>query len=216
MAIPTPCWPLIRAAGVRDRLCAADHPVCGAAFAQLAFWLLAATDGHGKNFSLSHGIGWAYRMTALYHVLSAWPIIGRGKNRLPIPKGEACDGRSAIRGRSHRRGAPLETHAGLGRGRPKEFIGNAGEGIRADRERALLCVAYETLARRGELVALEVRDIEFWPNGSGQALIRRGKTDAEGQGRVAYLSRATVRWLKVWLEHAGIEEGGISALNWSR
>jgi integrase len=89
----------------------------------------------------------------------------------------------------------------------KEFIDSAGEGIRADRERALLCVAYETLARRGELVALEVRDIEFWPNGTGQALIRRGKTDAEGQGRVAYLSRETVMWLKIWLDHAKISEG---------
>ncbi len=65
------------------------------------------------------------------------------------------------------------------------------------------------LARRGELVALELRDIEFWPNGTGQALIRRGKTDAEGQGRVAYLSRETVKWLKIWLEHAGIAEGPI-------
>src|ERR1700722_13831203 len=37
----------------------------------------------------------------------------------------------------------------------KEFIGGAGKGLRADRERAMLCVAYETLARRGELVALE-------------------------------------------------------------
>src|SRR3984957_16536896 len=89
----------------------------------------------------------------------------------------------------------------------KEFIESAGEGLRADRERAMLCVAYETLARRGELVALEVRDIDFRPNGTGQALIRRGKTDAEGQGRVAYLSRETVRWLKLWLERAGIEEG---------
>jgi integrase len=70
-------------------------------------------------------------------------------------------------------------------------------------------VAYETLARRGELVALEVRDIEFWPNGTGQALIRRGKTDAEGQGRVAYLSRVTMKWLKIWLEHAKIAEGPI-------
>lgn len=42
----------------------------------------------------------------------------------------------------------------------KEFIASAGQGLRADRERAMLCVAYETLARRGELVALEVRDIE--------------------------------------------------------
>jgi integrase len=91
----------------------------------------------------------------------------------------------------------------------KEFIESAGEGLRADRERAMLCVAYETLARRGELVALQVRDIDFHPNGTGQALIRRGKMDAEGQGRVAYLSRETVRWIKVWLQHAGISEGAV-------
>jgi integrase len=89
----------------------------------------------------------------------------------------------------------------------KEFIESAGEGLRADRERAMLCVAYETLARRGELVALEVCDIDFHPDGTGQALIRRGKTDAEGQGRMAYLSRETVRWLKVWLDNAKISEG---------
>src|SRR5271165_4751544 len=91
----------------------------------------------------------------------------------------------------------------------KEFIESAGEGLRADRERAMLCVAYETLARRGELVALEVRDIDFHPDGTGQALIRRGKTDAEGQGRIAYLSRETVKWLKVWLDHAEIAEGAV-------
>src|SRR5271163_3241938 len=91
----------------------------------------------------------------------------------------------------------------------KEFIDGAGESLRADRERAMLCVAYETLARRGELVALEVRDIDFHPNGTGQALIRRGKTDAEGQGRVAYLSRETVKWLKVWLDRSGVTEGAV-------
>jgi integrase len=91
----------------------------------------------------------------------------------------------------------------------KEFIESAGEGLRADRERAMLCVAYETLARRGELVALEIRDIDLHPDGTAQALIRRGKTDAEGQGRAAYLSRETVRWLKVWLDHAGIQEGAL-------
>jgi integrase len=91
----------------------------------------------------------------------------------------------------------------------KEFIESAGVGLRADRERAMLCVAYETLARRGELVALEIRDIDFHPDGTGQALIRRGKTDAEGQGRAAYLSRETCRWLKVWLENAKIREGAV-------
>jgi integrase len=65
------------------------------------------------------------------------------------------------------------------------------------------------MARRSELVSLAVRDFEFLPNGTGQALIRRGKTDADGQGRVAYLSRETVKWLTIWLEHAKIEEGAI-------
>jgi integrase len=91
----------------------------------------------------------------------------------------------------------------------KEFIESAGEGLRADRERAMLCVAYETLARRGELVALEVRDIDFHPDGTVQALIRRGKTDTDGRGRAAYLSRETCRWLKVWLEHAEIRERAV-------
>jgi integrase len=91
----------------------------------------------------------------------------------------------------------------------KDFIESAGDGLRADRERAMLCVAYETLARRGELVALEVCDIDFHPDGTGLALIRRGKTDAVGQGRSAYLSRETVKWVKVWLEHAKISEGAV-------
>ena len=50
--------------------------------AQLAFWLLAATDGHAKNFSVFLERGTTYRMTPLYDVLSAWPIIGKGANML--------------------------------------------------------------------------------------------------------------------------------------
>src|ERR1700728_3581435 len=91
----------------------------------------------------------------------------------------------------------------------KEFVASAGEGLRADRERAMLCVAYETLARRGELVALEVKDLDFHPDGTGLAMIRRGETDAEGQGGGGDLSRESVRWLKVWLERAGITEGAV-------
>jgi hypothetical protein len=60
-----------------------------------------------------------------------------------------------------------------------------------------LCRAYEMLARRGEFVALELKDIDLRPDGTGQALIARGKTEAEGEGRQAYFSRETVRWLKV-------------------
>ena len=44
---------------------------------------------------------------------------------------------------------------------------------------------------------------------SDDIVLLHGKTDAEGQGRMAYLSRETVRWLKVWLENAEIENGPI-------
>jgi site-specific recombinase XerD len=91
----------------------------------------------------------------------------------------------------------------------KEFIDSAGDGLRADREKALLCVAYDTMARRSELVAFDVEDIEVMPNGSGRMLIRRSKTDQAGEGSVAYLSRTTVRWLQQWLESAGIGEGAV-------
>jgi serine/threonine-protein kinase HipA len=49
----------------------------------LAFWLLAATDGHAKNFSLFLRRD-GYLLTPLYDVLSAWPIIGVGPNHLPL------------------------------------------------------------------------------------------------------------------------------------
>jgi serine/threonine-protein kinase HipA len=54
------------------------------ALAQLAFWLLAAIDGHAKNFSIFHHAGGTFGMTPLYDVLSAWPVIGPGTNQLPI------------------------------------------------------------------------------------------------------------------------------------
>ena len=53
--------------------------------AQLAFWLLAATDGHAKNFSIFLLPGGAYRMTPLYDIISLWPVIGRGPNQVAWP-----------------------------------------------------------------------------------------------------------------------------------
>jgi len=50
--------------------------------AQIIFWMLAAVDGHAKNFSLFHERGGTYRLTPLYDVLSAWPVIGKGPNHL--------------------------------------------------------------------------------------------------------------------------------------
>jgi integrase len=63
------------------------------------------------------------------------------------------------------------------------------------RERALLSVGYDTMARRSELVALNIEDFSFLNDGSGRVLIRRSKTDQAGEGSKAYLSPDTVLYL---------------------
>jgi serine/threonine-protein kinase HipA len=50
--------------------------------AQLLFWMLAATDGHAKNFSLSLLAGGHFHLTPLYDVISAWPIVGSKQNQI--------------------------------------------------------------------------------------------------------------------------------------
>lgn len=52
-------------------------------FAQIVFWLLAATDGHAKNFSVAHRESSRYVATPLYDVLSVHPIVGRRANQVP-------------------------------------------------------------------------------------------------------------------------------------
>jgi serine/threonine-protein kinase HipA len=53
---------------------------------QLLFWMLAATDGHAKNFSIRILAGGRFQLTPLYDVLSAWPIIGKKANEIPLEK----------------------------------------------------------------------------------------------------------------------------------
>ncbi len=53
---------------------------------QIIFWVLAATDGHGKNFSIAHLAKGHYRATPIYDVLSAHPVIGKGKNQIAPQK----------------------------------------------------------------------------------------------------------------------------------
>jgi serine/threonine-protein kinase HipA len=65
------------------------------ALAQLAFWLLAAIDGHAKNFSIHHGRS-GFSLTPLYDVLSAWPFIGHGPRKLPVQNVKLA---MALRGR---------------------------------------------------------------------------------------------------------------------
>lgn len=62
---------------------------------QIIFWVLAATDGHGKNFSIVHLPGGRYRATPIYDVLSAHPVIGKGKGQISPHKARLA---MAVRG----------------------------------------------------------------------------------------------------------------------
>jgi site-specific recombinase XerD len=74
------------------------------------------------------------------------------------------------------------------------------------RAKALLAVAYSTMARRAELVALTVEDLSLDPAGDGTVLIRMTKVDRE---EPRYLSTDVVHALKAWVAHAGITTGVI-------
>jgi serine/threonine-protein kinase HipA len=64
---------------------------------QLVFWLLAAIDGHAKNFSLFLRAGGGYRLTPRYDILSAHPMLGHGRGKLSPHKIRMA---MAVRGRN--------------------------------------------------------------------------------------------------------------------
>lgn len=66
------------------------------------------------------------------------------------------------------------------------------------RDAALLCVARDLLARRGELVALRWDDLTPTADGGATLRIRRSKTDQEGEGAEQYISPDTLRQLRAW------------------
>jgi len=70
-------------------------------------------------------------------------------------------------------------------------------------------VGYDTMARRSELVAIDVEDFNWMDDGSGRVLIRRSKTDQAGEGSLAYLSPDTVAYLRGWLKASGIRSGAV-------
>ncbi|HBM7754810.1 TPA: type II toxin-antitoxin system HipA family toxin [Escherichia coli] len=76
----------------------AEHDKAQFFMTQIIFWMMAATDGHAKNFSISIGPQGRYHLTPLYDVLSAWPVIGHGNNQISWQK---CKLAMAVRGSSN-------------------------------------------------------------------------------------------------------------------
>jgi len=53
---------------------------------QVLFWMLAAIDGHAKNFSVFIQERGEFRLTPRYDVLSAYPVMGRKAGQIPAQK----------------------------------------------------------------------------------------------------------------------------------
>jgi integrase/recombinase XerD len=67
------------------------------------------------------------------------------------------------------------------------------------RNRLLLSLGYDFLARRSELVAIRTEDLTFTPDGALKGIIRRSKTDQYGRGRLVFGSERSAKLLKNWL-----------------
>ena len=85
--------------------------------------------------------------------------------------------------------------------------------MKAARDKALLLIGFAGAFRRSELVALLVSDLGFNDVGV-DILLRRSKTDQEGEGREVFIpyakgERCPVKALKLWLEAASIEGGAV-------
>lgn len=85
---------------ILNELARAEHPASDQRIfmlAQLMFWVLAATDGHAKNFSIYHHRGGGFGLTPLYDVLSTWPVVGKRVDQLDVRELKLA---MALRGKS--------------------------------------------------------------------------------------------------------------------
>ena len=68
------------------------------------------------------------------------------------------------------------------------------------RNRALLSLGYDFLARRSELVAIQSDDLKFTSDGALQGMIRKSKTDQYGKGRLVFGSQRSAKLIRKWLK----------------
>ena len=118
--------------------------------------------------------------------------------------------RLAVRRMNRSKGTRQNQKHPLNRVLVDKLLDAAPDSLLGLRDRALLSVAYDSLCRRSELVSLDVSDLgPIADDGSATVLIRRSKTDQEGQGATVWLGPDTIEHVKVWLAAAGIAEGSL-------
>ena len=80
-----------------------------------------------------------------------------------------------------------------------KMIASQPDTLAGMRNRALLSLGYDFLARRSELVAIRSDDLKFTPDGALQGMIRKSKTDQYGKGRLVFGSERSAKLVRKWL-----------------
>lgn len=89
----------------------------------------------------------------------------------------------------------------------EQLLETCREDLQGLRDQALISLGYEALCRRSELVTLQAEDMRPNLAGGQSMLVRRGKSDAAGNGRMVALSRRSTEMMLAWLGAAGITSG---------
>lgn len=109
---------------------------------------------------------------------------------------------SRAKGTRQRQAAPITEREA---DRMVEAAGGLPDGVR---DTALVLVMRDLLARRSEVVAIDVEDVTF-ADTTGTVLIRRSKTDQDGKGEIRLIGPAATAALKAWIDLARITEGAV-------
>jgi site-specific recombinase XerD len=120
--------------------------------------------------------------------------------------------RMVVRGLKRTHGKPARAKDALRVSDLGAMVRELGTELLGLRDRALLLLGFAGAFRRSELVALNVEDLKEVPEGL-VVLLRRSKTDPEGEGRKVGIPKAhrpalcPVAAVKAWTTAAGIETG---------
>ena len=87
---------------------------------------------------------------------------------------------------------------GITAGLRDAMIASCSAGPVGRRDAALIHLAYDSMCRASELLALTWQDFTISADGRGSVIIRRSKTDQEGRGRRAMLTPACTKRLLKW------------------
>ena len=136
-------------------------------------------------------------------IAAAQRILGNAPTTKSEPVGQALTRMHRLEGRRQRQAK------GLTGALRKRLLEATGDALIDARNRALLAVAYDSMLRRSELVAVQVPDIVDETDGAGTVLVRRGKTDPEGRGAMVYLARDTMALVREWLERSAVSQGTV-------